>query len=74
MFLPNSDFHRSVARVVKAEYEEKYNFVESFPIFRDWAQKWKKHLAIAMTKVTYGYEDYITRQGQTAERMYFITR
>ena len=63
-----------MARVVKKEYEDKYNFVESCPVFADWAQRWKKHLAIAMTKHVYNYEDAIFRQGEKAERMYFIIR
>ena len=65
---------RSVARVVKKEYEDKFNFVDSCPVFNDWAQRWKKHLAIAMTKHVYNYEDAIFRQGEKAERMYFILR
>ena len=67
-------YNRSVARVVRAEYEEKLNYIEDNPLFRAWSTRWKKHLAAAFMKCTYRYDDHITKQGDPALRMHFILR
>ncbi len=67
-------YNRSLAMVVRAEYEEKFNFIEGNTLFRMWSNRWKKHLAAAFMRSTYRYEDNITRQGESAIRMHFILR
>ena len=56
------------------EYEEKFNFVENNPIFKQWPNRWRKHLAAAITRETFAYDDHIIRQGEPAFKMHFLLR
>lgn len=66
-------YNRSVANVIKREFEEKLNFVDSCHWFQDWSLKWKKHLAMSIKKETVTFGDTVYKQGEEADTMYFIT-
>ena len=103
-------YHRSVAKIVNQEYEEKKNFVEKCGLFRsvtspvhavvclrlipmtsplhaivclclilmtspcrDWADKWKKSVALSVVRVRLSYDETLVRQGEEAENLFFVT-
>ena len=60
--------------MIQQEYDMKAEFVEKYPLFVDWPVKWKKTLVTAMMKQEVPYEDALFRQGENADRMYFLIR
>lgn len=65
-------YNRSVKSVLKKEFDEKTNFISNSRYFRYWQNKYRKQLAMAMTKMTMPYEATLTKQGQTVNAIYFL--
>jgi len=65
-------YNRSVKCVLKKEFDDKTNFIANSRYFRYWQNKYRKQLAMAMTKITMPYEATITKQGQAVDAIYFL--
>ena len=65
---------RSVREVLEREYQEKIAFVERNTLFSHWPAKQKKALVISLQRENLKYSTPITKQGHSAENMFFILR
>ncbi|XP_012946512.1 cAMP-dependent protein kinase regulatory subunit, partial [Aplysia californica] len=67
-------YNRSMKEVLAKEFLEKTTFIKNNPLFSNWPPKYRKQLAMALYKETFGYESTLTRQGDRTTDMYFILR
>jgi hypothetical protein len=67
-------YNRSVKSVLQEDFEDKATFIATNPFFSNWAPRYKKQLAMAFRKETYGYESVIAKQGDPVAEIYFILR
>ncbi|RUS80429.1 hypothetical protein EGW08_011798, partial [Elysia chlorotica] len=65
-------YNRSIKEVLAKEFQEKTNFISNNNLFGNWAPKYRKQLAMAMYKETFGYESPLVRQGDRTAEMLFI--
>jgi hypothetical protein len=61
-------------QVVQQEYQTKFDFVNENSLFDLWPAKWKKSLALALSKEVKGYEEVLLKQGDRADFLYFIDK
>lgn len=55
-----------------AEYKDKRDFINSHPLFKNWAAKFKRLLEMSLIKETYSFDNIIAKQGQNVDGLYFI--
>ena len=67
-------YNRSVSKVVAKLFQEKVDFVESLYMFADWSQKWKKAVAVSLKKETISFDSPLIKQGDPADKLFFILR
>jgi len=72
MVIDRELYNRSIKSVLKAEFDQKANFIEGNPNFNKWNAKCKKQLTMALEKETLPYESVLTKQGSRIEAIYFI--
>lgn len=53
---------------------EKRNFINNSPFFGNWSPKMKKLLSLCLERDIIPYDSYLGKQGEQADRMYFIIR
>lgn len=53
---------------------EKRNFINNSPFFGNWAPKMKKLLSLCLERDIVPYDSYLGKQGELAEKMFFIIR
>ena len=54
--------------------EEKQQFINKSPFFSNWAPKMKKLLSLCLERDLVPYDSYLSKQGEPAEKIYFIIR
>ena len=54
--------------------QAKSDFIGRNPIFQTWPLRHRKQLSISMITEKFSYGDKIIKQGQEADRVYFISR
>ena len=55
-----------------AEYKDKRDFINSHPLFKNWAVKFKRLLEMSLMKETYSFDNVIAKQGQNFDGLFFI--
>ena len=54
--------------------QAKSDFIQRNPIFQTWPLRHRKQLSISMITQKFSYGDKIIKQGQEADKVYFISR
>lgn len=53
---------------------EKQEFINSSPFFGNWQPKMKKLLSLCLERDILPYDSYLGKQGEPADKIYFIIR
>lgn len=74
MVVDRNLYNQSVRDVLEQEFQAKTRFVENNPLFRSWSARHRKQLAISLRMERWEFGSHLVRQGQAANRAYFIHR
>ena len=74
IIVPRQLYNRSMSELMHGDFQERIRFVESCPLFADWPNKWKQHIAASLIRENHAYEEVIAKQGERADNMFFIIR
>ncbi|XP_059170872.1 uncharacterized protein LOC131952283 isoform X2 [Physella acuta] len=67
-------YNRSLRAFQTHEFEQRKDFVSSFPMFHSWAPRYKKMMAMSLKKQVLRFEDTIVKQGNAVDGIHFIIR
>jgi len=59
---------------INPDFQDRLAFVDSFPLFSTWPNKWKKYVAASLCQQHHNFEEVLAKQGEKADYMYFIIR
>ncbi|KAK3769256.1 hypothetical protein RRG08_059881 [Elysia crispata] len=62
----------SVKEFLEKQYQDKTQFVDRNPLFRQWTPRQRNQLVISMTKIKLGFNERLVRQGRELDGIYFI--
>lgn len=67
-------FLRCLQAPTLRKLSEKQNFINSSPFFGNWSPKMKKLLSLCLERDIIPYDSYLGKQGEVADKMFFIIR
>ncbi|XP_055900490.1 uncharacterized protein LOC106079331 isoform X3 [Biomphalaria glabrata] len=67
-------YNRSLRAFQAHEFEQRKDFVSSFPMFNSWATRYKKMMAMSLKKQVLQFEDTIVKQGNSVDGIHFIIK
>ncbi|XP_033116831.1 uncharacterized protein LOC117116849 isoform X2 [Anneissia japonica] len=65
-------YSRSLKISQQKDLEERTNFVDTYPLFRDWRPRYRSMLAMSLRRATIEFNNNIVRQGAPLTNLYFI--
>lgn len=72
MVISQQLYNRCLSGWQAAEWQAKINFVNQHPLFSRWPAKYRRQLAMCVTKETRQFDDYITQQRDVLQSVFII--
>jgi signal-transduction protein with cAMP-binding, CBS, and nucleotidyltransferase domain len=74
MVVNKSLYSRCLHATTLRKLDEKQNFINSSPFFNNWSPKMKKLLSLCLERDIMKHDSYLGKQGEIANRIFFIIR
>lgn len=67
-------YARCLQAPAQRKLNEKQKFINNSPFFGNWSPKMKKLLSLCLERDVIPYDSYLGKQGEAADKIYFIIR